>query len=609
MFFREVLEPFLSNLGGRSKLLLAGDLNVVEDLILDKSPSGGPCGENERLTFYARATKSSSRVDRIVVPGDLLSSVTAAAHTHPLKGISDHKFGIRVVLQANLRLHMGPGNWRLLSADTAKPGVERVARAVTERHRAGKSGNFGTLLTKLKAALRRYTTEERKRLRATLRHLELAVSGLQHAVMREPHRDDLWTDLLEKEAQLEAYLKGENERLHLLAGVREETKGEIALKVLFGRVKSKKTRTMIPALSVQGVEQKGTKGIMEAASGFYAELFAEAPPLDVPCWKPDVGKTLRGDEVAELDADWSEEEVKAVLSGMARDKSPWNDGLPKELFERHWDLLKEDFMRFVKRSYKVVAKLLANRMKKVLGTVISEEQHGFLPGRRLSDAAFKSVSRSFLFDTMALMGFPEKFIGWCRGLHGGSFIRLLLNEWLGDRVDVCKGVRQRCPLAPYLFLCAVEPICQEAKRKKLGICEDHGDRLAYLGYADDTTLVLKGKQQIGRAEALLEEFEARSGLRVNQDKLGKNLETSKDREGHLGEGAGQGGGRTDEVALAASYHDGKGGGGECLRLPDPRLPGSGLPVVGEDLETYHEAVSELHFHEPCIRGAPFLAVE
>ncbi|CAI5479067.1 unnamed protein product [Closterium sp. Yama58-4] len=244
------------------------------------------------------------------------------------------------------------------------------------------------------------------------------------------------------------------------------------------------------------------------------------------------------------------EEVQEVVTILLHKKGP------KELVQNYRPIT------LLTGSYKVVAKLLANRMKKVLGTVISEEQHGFLPGRRLSDAvsmvadvieaanndnedwylmmvdfqkAFDSVSRSFLFDTMALMGFPEKFIGWCKGLHGGSFTRLLVNGWLGDRVDVCKGVRQGCPLAPYLFLCAVEPICQEAKRRRLGICDDHGDRLAYLGYADDTTLVLKGKQQIGRAEALLEVFEARSGLRVNKDTsailpLGKNLEKGKDKE-------------------------------------------------------------------------------
>ncbi|CAI7774037.1 unnamed protein product [Closterium sp. NIES-53] len=553
------------------------------------------------FTFYTRATQSSSKIDRILVSAELLPAVVEASHSRSLKGLSDHKCGVKTVLQANLRLHMGPGIWRLPAADTAKPGVEKIIKAVTEKHREGGSRNFGLLLTRLKAALRRYAAEERKRVHATLRHLELAVFELQQELMREPHRDDLRVSLAEKESQLGAYLRGENERLHLLAGVKEQTKGEIASKVLSGKVKTKKSRTMITVLELQGAEQRGTREILEAASSFYSSLFTEAPPTDLPCWTPDLRKTLSRGEKVELDAEWSEDEVKQALKDMAGDKSPGNDGLPKELFERHWDLLRGDFMGFVKQfeesavlpeevqaavtillhkkgpreqiqnyrpitlltsSYKVVARLLANRMKKVLGSVISEEQHGFLPGRRLSDAvstvadvieaanndsedwyllmvdfqkAFDSVSRTFLFDTMALMGFPVRFIGWCRGLHGGSFTQLLVNGWLGDRVDVCKGVRQGCPLAPYLFLCAVEPICQEAKRRRLGVCTEQGERLAYLGYADDTTLILNGKLQIRGAQKLLDDFGARSGLRVNKEKsalflVGTNLEKGEDKE-------------------------------------------------------------------------------
>ncbi|CAI5952910.1 unnamed protein product [Closterium sp. NIES-65] len=129
---------------------------------------------------------------------------------------------------------------------------------------------------------------------------------------------------------------------------------------------------------------------------------------------------------------------------------------------------------------------------------------------------------------MERMGFPRRFVQWCEGLHAGSTTRLLLNGWLGEPVAVRKGVRQGCHLAPYLFLSAVEPLCQEAKRRKLGISNPYGERLGYLGYADDTTLVRKGKRQVGRAVKLLNEFGDQSGLRVNNDKsalmpLGRNL--------------------------------------------------------------------------------------
>ncbi|CAI5474392.1 unnamed protein product [Closterium sp. Yama58-4] len=519
-------------------------------------------GGQER-TFYSRAQKSSLRIDRILVSAELLPSVAEASHPRPLKGISDHKFGVKVVLQANLRLHMGPGLWRMPAADTAKPGAERVIQAVTEWHQASGSGSFGNLLTKLKLALRRYTTEERKRIRATLRHLEEAVTVLQHGVMRDPKNDALRTELAAKEAQLEAYLRGENDRLQLLAGERELAKGEIASKVLSAKVKMKKAKTSIAALSYQGTEHSGTRGILEAASDFYTSLFAGAPPSGLPCWKPEPGKTLREEEAACLEGAWTEKEVLKALKDIAKDKAPGSDGLPKELFERHWDLLKKDFMGFIRNfestaalsvevqeavtvllhkkgpkelkqnyrpitlltsSYKVVARLLANRMRSVLDRVISKEQCGFLPGRRLSDAV------SLVADVIEAAKNKDK--DWYI-LMVDFQKALMVNGWLGDQVAVGKGVRQGCPLAPYLFLCAVEPICQEAKRRKLGISNDYGERLAYLGYADDTTLVLKGKQQITRSGELLEDFGARSGLMVNKEKsailpLGKNLERIKD---------------------------------------------------------------------------------
>ncbi|CAI5464348.1 unnamed protein product [Closterium sp. Yama58-4] len=293
-------------------------------------------------------------------------------------------------------------------------------------------------------------------------------------------------------------------------------------------------------------------------------------------------KVLRSWEAAELSADWTEEEVKRAFSAMAANKSPGKDGLPKELFEAHWDLLGKGFMALAKDfartavlstevkeavtillhkkgdkdqlnnyrpitllnfTYKVLARVMADRMKKYLGRVISPEQYGFLPRRRLTDAVglvadiidsarndnedwflllvdfkkvFDSVSRGYLFRTMRAMGFPDRFVPWAEGLHEGTQTRLLVNGWMGDGVEVVSGVRQGCPLAPYLFLCAVEPLAQTVLKKKMGISKA-SERLAYIGYADDTTLVLEGKKQLIKAEQVLAKFELTSGLATNRD--------------------------------------------------------------------------------------------
>ncbi|CAI5982803.1 unnamed protein product [Closterium sp. NIES-65] len=311
-------------------------------------------------------------------------------------------------------------------------------------------------------------------------------------------------------------------------------------------------------------------------------------------WPIDESRMLQEKDQLQLGAEWSEEEVKAELKGLPLGKAPGQDGLPKEFFEHHWELLGPAVMKEVKGFestgvlseafttavtillhkkgdrcdlgnhrpitllsffYKLLAKVMANRIKLVLPRVISDKQFGFLPGRSLADAvslvadvidaaeeededwllllvdfqkAYDSVSRDYLFKTLGDMGFPEKYVRWVRGLHDGAATKMLLNGWVGDRVAMDKGVRQGCPLAPYLFLCAVEPLCQEIERRNLGV-RKRGVKgeLAYIGYADDTTLVLRGKEQVVTAGKLLDEFAEISGLRVNSSKttlmpLGKN---------------------------------------------------------------------------------------
>ncbi|CAI7914464.1 unnamed protein product [Closterium sp. NIES-54] len=283
--------------------------------------------------------------------------------------------------------------------------------------------------------------------------------------------------------------------------------------------------------------------------------FASAAAADVPVTE-DVGaastsaKRRSSKGKGGRGADWSEKEVKHAFR--SKDKALGRDGQPKDLFEEHWDVFGKHFVKLVegfsdtvslptstkdavtillhkKRgqdqlenyrpimllsfTYKVLARVVADKMKKVLEEVISPEQYGFLPGRRLSDAVglfsniieaaknkdedwylllvdfkkvFDSVSRGFLFMVLERMGFPSRFFNWVQSLHKDTRTSLLVNGRMGEAADVVTGVRQGCPLAHYLFLCAVEPLAQEAANQKLGLTG--GDqRLAYLGYANDTT--------------------------------------------------------------------------------------------------------------------------
>ena len=80
-----------------------------------------------------------------------------------------------------------------------------------------------------------------------------------------------------------------------------------------------------------------------------------------------------------------------------------------------------------------------------------------------------------------------------------------------------RGVRQGCPLSPYIFILCAEVLAttirkdNEVKGITVGSTECKLSQ-----YADDTTLILDGNQNsLQRSFYILEKFGEVSGLRVN----------------------------------------------------------------------------------------------
>ncbi|CAI5994550.1 unnamed protein product [Closterium sp. NIES-65] len=613
-FYRDSLEPFLQSLPVFHHILVMGDLNVVEDPDLDRTSQAGSSAENHRLlscwrntdlrdafrhihpdkreyTFFARATRSSSRIDRALISQPLLSKLVEARHVAITNGMTDHWSGIGVVLESAEAVKNGPGIWRLRADHTQKQGVQKIIKKIIEES-AGAS--VDELLERLTTCLKAYSREERKREKATQLHLTREVERLRLRVSRYPHCQRTGRTLLRKEELLEAYERSHKEQLQLWAGIEAEMDGEVASGTLSAQIKTRKAKTTIREVARNGSLFSGVKEALSAATSHFRDVFGCVSSSAVPATEDHpmqrrLGEASRG----ALSAPWTEDEVRKAIRELAPRKSPGADGLPKELFDYNWGLLGPVLMDLVRiftggealphtvstavtillhkkgdkgdlgnyrpitllsTVYKIIAKVMASRLKVVLHEVISEDQYGFLPGRQLADAvsvvadaieagangkedwylmmidfqkAFDSISRDYLFDTLRKLGLPEVFVSWTEGLHKDAGTCLHINGWTGDRVAVEKGVRQGCPLAPYLFLCAVEPLCQEFNRKKLGIGKRGVGTLAYLGYADDTSLLLRGAEQLEAAADVLTVFGRESGLVMNEGKtvvfpLGKN---------------------------------------------------------------------------------------
>jgi hypothetical protein len=203
-------------------------------------------------------------------------------------------------------------------------------------------------------------------------------------------------------------------------------------------------------------------------------------------------------------------------------------------------------------SYKNFAKALQMRLQPELIEVISPDQSAFLPMRFILDnvfltsetihcakqsqqpllflkldfsKAYDKVDLSFLYRAMDKMGFPASFTSMTRMLFHDAAARVSLNGQATAKFPILQGVRQGCPLAPYLLLIIGEflnfAIKREVGRGRIkGINLPGAPETQIIAqFADDTSLFIRGEEGPMRATAeTLQQFSLASGLVINDSK-------------------------------------------------------------------------------------------
>lgn len=126
---------------------------------------------------------------------------------------------------------------------------------------------------------------------------------------------------------------------------------------------------------------------------------------------------------------------------------------------------------------KIVAKVLATRLEKILPTTISEEQLFYIICTLLNvifskksslipevvilidvEKAFDCVKWNYLFATLHKFGFGNRFTSWIRLLYTSPRASVRTNDTHSSYFTLTRATRQGCPLSPLLFALAIEPL-------------------------------------------------------------------------------------------------------------------------------------------------------
>ena len=197
-------------------------------------------------------------------------------------------------------------------------------------------------------------------------------------------------------------------------------------------------------------------------------------------------------------------------------------------------------------DYKVLTKLLATRLKKVLPTVIHPDQVAYLKSRYIGqnirtiidimdytekekkqgliafldfEKAFDSIDWRVLDDALRCFNIGQEFRKWVTRIYKNSMSCVTNCGFSSENFNITRGVRQGCPLSAYLFITVVEILAIKIRndRSIQGI-KIGNDEVKVIQMADDTTTFLHDVQSLKVLVDMLDNFHKYAGLRLNQTK-------------------------------------------------------------------------------------------
>eukprot|EP00253_Pinus_taeda_P006660 PITA_06660 len=199
--------------------------------------------------------------------------------------------------------------------------------------------------------------------------------------------------------------------------------------------------------------------------------------------------------------------------------------------------------------YKIISKIIANRIKPILSRHIAPQQFSFLEDRQIHEAigsaqeaihsiwtkhlkcillkidlskAFDQVSWLFIKMILIHIGFPLALINWIMAYITSPTFSILINGSASHFFHSERGLRQGCPLSPLLFLLVMEALSQliiSAKRdgsiRGLKIIDEC--YLTHLLFVDDVLILLDGSiQDTSTFIRILGLFSHATGMEVNR---------------------------------------------------------------------------------------------
>ena len=396
-------------------------------------------------------------------------------------------------------------------------------------------------------------------------------------------------ELFNLSQRYEKILERKTNGIILRTKVRWFEEGEKSSKYFLNLEKRNNVKKCIKNLTVNGIVISKQKDIIQAEEEFYKSLYSKSCSVNssqrnikeftLYSELPQLSEQLRDICEGEIEG----KECDEILKTFKKGKSPGTDGITIEFYEKFWDLLKPLLLESYQNSYKlnnltvtqrqsvitlidkkqadrtklenwrpisllntdykILSKVIAERIKKVLPFLVNENQVGYVKNRYIGEVirtiddvmdftdeqnlpglmvlidfekAFDTVDRSFIINLLDMYGFGPSLKRWVQLFFANNLACVCNNGFSSQYFPIERGVKQGDPLSPYLFILAAEILAISIRKNPMiqGI-EIDKEKFKIAQFADDTTIFLSNPKSVKLLIDTLDKFEILSGLKIN----------------------------------------------------------------------------------------------
>ena len=326
------------------------------------------------------------------------------------------------------------------------------------------------------------------------------------------------------------------------------------------------------------------KGILAEQEKFYKALYTKDTQVEFKISNMQ-GPKLNDQQKKDLESEITWNEIQNAVFSMKLGKVPGCDGLSVAFYRKFCNVLREPMWkmyqevlckgkfgisgkkgimslipkkgkdtRYIKHlrpltllnnDFKFLAKVMANRLKRVLPSIIGDQQTGFMEKRSIQEnlrttidvvshvyqagkravivsidflKCFDRIEHDSIYAAMKLFNFGERFIQYSKIFFADLMVCTQNAGYFSEFFSKTRGVNQGCNYSPFCFLICGEIIKYNPYIKGIKVGNSEVERIISQ-FADDTGLFLLYEEKcIETALSTLAQIESSIGLKVSYEK-------------------------------------------------------------------------------------------